>query len=147
RANLDLRLGRHRVGAALHPVHRLLHRLHLPEPVARDQFLGLGEWTVSNGTAVPGELDPLAGSAPLQALPRNHDAPLDELFVEGPHLPEHLLIAGIDLRLGLLRRLHDHHHAHRSLLSLRRASAHSYVEWSAARSTTSCENFHDAKAA
>src|SRR5262249_12997739 len=109
RADLDLRLGRHGVGAALHPLHRLLHRLHVPKPVARDQLLGLGERTVGDGTALPGELDPLAVPARLQALADEHDARLHELLVEGAHLAEHLLVAGIELRLGLLRRLHDHH--------------------------------------
>src|SRR5215813_8070822 len=60
RTDLDLRFGRHGVGAALHPLHRLLHRLHIPEPVARDQLPGLAERTVGDGTALPGELDPLA---------------------------------------------------------------------------------------
>src|SRR5262249_2928865 len=110
-------------------------------PVASDQLLGLGERTVGDGTAVPGELDPLAVSARLQALAREHDARFDELLVEGAHLLEHLLIAGRDLRLGLLRRLDDHHHAHRSPLSFRRASAHPYVEWSAPRSTISRGDF------
>src|SRR6185369_4886389 len=107
---------------------------------------GLGERTVGNATAVPGEPDPLAVLARLQALPGEHDARLDELLVEGAHLLEHLLVAGVDLRLRLFRRLHDHHHAHRSPLSFRRASAHSCVEWSAARSTISSGNFRHAKA-
>src|SRR6185436_3987008 len=31
------RLSRHRLGAAHYPLHRLLHRVHLPDPEARDE--------------------------------------------------------------------------------------------------------------
>src|SRR5688572_696296 len=46
RSDLDLGVARHRVRAALYPVDRLLHGLDLPDPVASDQLLGLGERTV-----------------------------------------------------------------------------------------------------
>src|SRR6267378_5365072 len=42
-ADLNLGVGvGHRVGTALHPLHRFVHRLHLPEPIAGNQLLGLG---------------------------------------------------------------------------------------------------------
>src|SRR5213596_1625424 len=46
--------------AALDPFDRLFLRLHLPQPEARDQLLGLGERPVDDGPLVPGELDPRA---------------------------------------------------------------------------------------
>src|SRR5690606_32631198 len=49
RADLDLAGARHRIGAALHPLHRLGHVLDLPEPIACDQLTGLGEGTVDDG--------------------------------------------------------------------------------------------------
>src|SRR5262245_37747639 len=44
--DLDHRLVAGGIRALLHPVHRLLDRLHLPDPEARDQLLGLGERAV-----------------------------------------------------------------------------------------------------
>src|SRR5215218_2813865 len=42
-ADLDLRLGTRRVRTALDPLDRLLLRLHVPDPEAGDQLLGLRE--------------------------------------------------------------------------------------------------------
>src|SRR5262249_49189844 len=52
-ANLDLGFARHRVWTPLDPRDGFLHRLHLPEPVARDELLGLGEWTIDHGAVLP----------------------------------------------------------------------------------------------
>src|SRR4051812_31593973 len=54
----DLELGffaRHRVGAALGPLERLFHRLHLPDPEAGDELLRLDEGTVDDALVAPGE--------------------------------------------------------------------------------------------
>src|SRR6516225_9646546 len=48
RANVDIRIGEHRIRALLHPLDGVLDRLHLPEPVAGDDFLGLGKWAVAH---------------------------------------------------------------------------------------------------
>src|SRR5688572_15644426 len=48
-ADLDLALPQHRVRATLDPLDRLLEGVHLPEPEAGDQLLGLGEGTVDDG--------------------------------------------------------------------------------------------------
>src|SRR5260221_13539721 len=57
-AELDLGFGvrPHRVRAALGPLDGLLLRLHLEEPIARDDFLRLGEWTVDDRAFFAGEL-------------------------------------------------------------------------------------------
>src|SRR5207244_10447130 len=58
-ADLDLCLGAgHRVGAALDPVDRLLLRLHLPQPEAGDQLLGLGERPVDDAAPLAREAHP-----------------------------------------------------------------------------------------
>src|SRR5256885_14420775 len=48
-ADLDLGILPHRIGAALDPFDRLFLRLHLPDPEAGDQLLGLGEGPVEAG--------------------------------------------------------------------------------------------------
>src|ERR1700746_1524456 len=45
---------------ALEPFDGFFHGLHLPEPVATDQFLGFGERPVDYGTFLPGKSDALA---------------------------------------------------------------------------------------
>src|SRR5262249_22452511 len=113
RADLDLRLlARHRVRAAAHPLDGLVQRLDLPDPVARDELLGLGEGSVDDGPLLSGrEAHPLALAARLEAVTVQHDPGLDQLLVELPHLGEEL--PGRHLSgLGRLRRLHNHHDAH-----------------------------------
>src|SRR5437667_1045762 len=52
--DLDLGLcARHRIRAALYPFDRLLLLLHLDQPKAGDQLLGLGEGTVDHRALVP----------------------------------------------------------------------------------------------
>src|SRR6516164_4465957 len=106
-----------RVRAALRPLERFLHRLHLPDPEPGDQLLGLGERTVHDRALLPRELDPRARRAGLEPVAREHDARLHQLLVVARHLAEHLL-ARHDPRLGILARLHDHHDPHRLLLVL-----------------------------
>ena len=47
-------------GAALEPLDRLVHRLDLPDPVAGDELLGLGERAVDDGALRAREADALA---------------------------------------------------------------------------------------
>src|SRR6478735_7725627 len=49
-ADLDLGIACHWIRAALDPFDRLFHRLALPDPETGDQFLGLGERSVDDGT-------------------------------------------------------------------------------------------------
>src|SRR5262249_58060216 len=53
---------------ALEPRDRLVHRVHLPQPEAGDQLLGLGERSVDDGRLASREPDPLALGGRLQAL-------------------------------------------------------------------------------
>src|SRR4051812_11719866 len=101
RAKLDLGLPFHGIGAALDPFDRLFHGLHLPEPEAGDQLLGLGEGPVDHRPLVGGEPHTLALRARVEPLTREHHAGFHQLFVEFPHLGEELL-AGHDTVLGIL---------------------------------------------
>ena len=101
-----------RLRAALHPFDRLGLVLHLDDPVAGDQLLGLGERPVDHAALVAGETDARTLRAWAQPGAVEHDAGLDHLLVELRHLGEHLLrrhLAG----LGILVRLDDHHETHR----------------------------------
>src|SRR5215813_9653228 len=100
---------------ALEPRDRLVHRLHLPQPEAGDQLLGLGERSVDDGRLASREPDPLALGGRLQALAGLHDAGLDQLLVEVPHLGQRLM-GRQHTRLGILGRFHDHHDSHVRLL-------------------------------
>src|SRR6476660_1669323 len=91
-ANLDLRLPGHRVGAALDPFDRLFLGTDLPDPVAGDQLLRLGERTVDHGSFLTRELDSRALRAGMQPLARDHHAGLDQLIIEIAHRGEQLLI-------------------------------------------------------
>jgi hypothetical protein len=75
----------HRTGAPTRPLDRLVHRADLPQPVAADELLRLGEWTVDDAALVARELHALGLCAPVKALARQHDASLDELLVEREH--------------------------------------------------------------
>src|SRR5690606_24042681 len=78
-------LAGHRVRALLRPFERLFHRLHLPQPEPGDELLRLRERPVDDGRLPAGELHALTFAARLQALPRQHDAGLDELLVVLAH--------------------------------------------------------------
>src|SRR4051794_10242348 len=98
-------------GHALHPLDRLLLRLHLDDPEAGDQLLGLGERPVSHGGLAVGEPDPRALRARVQALAGEQHAGLHELFVELAHRSEDLG-ARQHARLGLVVGLHQDHETH-----------------------------------
>src|SRR6516225_6340389 len=53
---------------AADPLDRLLHRLHLPQPEAGDQLLGLGEWSVGDGALAAAEAHPHTFGARVQSL-------------------------------------------------------------------------------
>src|SRR2546422_538868 len=104
--DLDLRLTGHRVRAALDPLDRLFLRLALPDPVAGDQLLRLGERSVDDGALAAREPDAGPLRARMQAVAGQHDPGLDQLLVELAHRREQLL-ARHDAGLALLRGL-DH---------------------------------------
>src|SRR6478609_2595189 len=66
-ADLDLAIALMRFRATLHPLDRLGLVLHLDDPVAGDQLLGLGKWPVDHAALVAGEADARALRARLQA--------------------------------------------------------------------------------
>jgi hypothetical protein len=73
------------------PIHGLLHRLHLEDPIARDQLLRLVKRPINDGAASPGELH----TPPLSARekPREIDkhSGLFELIVVPAHRGEQVL--------------------------------------------------------
>src|SRR5260370_23163576 len=71
---------------AREPLDRLLHRLYLPQPEPRDQFLGLGERPVDYSPLAPSELDALAPLARMEPLACEHHARLHQLFIEVLHV-------------------------------------------------------------
>src|ERR1700677_3387690 len=78
RANFDFGFTRHRVRAALQPFDGLIDGLDLPNPEARDEFLGFGERTVDDGTIWAGEPHALAMDARAQPLSREKHACFDQ---------------------------------------------------------------------
>src|SRR5579863_5195451 len=68
--DFDIRIRQHGVRAAFDPFDRLLDRPDLPDPKARDQFLGLRERAVSHRACLAGEAHALAVPARLQPFPR-----------------------------------------------------------------------------
>src|SRR5688572_4509586 len=112
-ANLDLRLGAGGgVGRALEPLDGLGERLHLDQPEAGDELLGLGEGPVDHRALVAGEPDARALRARVESLAREHHPGLDQLFVVVSHLGEELLVRK-DPCLRVLVRLDQHHESHR----------------------------------
>ena len=85
--------------------------LHLPEPEAGDQLLGLGERAVDHRALRAREPHPRALRARLQALAGQHDAGLHQLLVELAHLCEQLG-AGHHAGFRALVGLDDDHEPH-----------------------------------
>src|ERR1022692_175436 len=99
------RLERHTVG----PFDGLVHRLHLEDPVARDQLLRLGERPVDDGAVPPGELDTPPPGARVKPCEVEEHSGLLELVVVPAHRGEEFL-AG---RCARFRIPLDHqHHPH-----------------------------------
>jgi mono/diheme cytochrome c family protein len=96
---------------SLEPLDRLLLRLALPDPVARDELLAFGERPIDDGALVALEADPRAFRARLQAVSGQHHARFDELFVVLRHLGKQVLArqhAGFGF-LGCLDQDHETH--------------------------------------
>src|SRR5271154_1261108 len=55
-------------GGTLEPFHGLFDRLHLPQPVAADQFLGFAEGPVDHGALLAREFDAFALRAGTQDI-------------------------------------------------------------------------------
>jgi len=73
------------VRAAPDPLERLLHRLHLPDPVTGDELLGLRERAFDHEPFSTGEPHPLALAAGLKAFPGQQDPGPYQLLVELAH--------------------------------------------------------------
>src|SRR4051812_35173468 len=120
--DLDLAATLRRVRAALGPLDGLVERLALPQPVAGDQLLGLGERPVDDAALRTAELHARTLRAGVESLALEHHARLHELLVVPAHRGEQLLAGHLPC-LGLLRRLHHHYEPrHLSLLCRRRRS-------------------------
>src|SRR5262249_33573505 len=102
-------------GRAADPLDRFLHRLHLPEPEARDQLLGLRERPGDYGAPPAAELDAPPLSARVQSFAGEHHPRLDQFLVELAHLGENFP-TWQDARFGLLVRFYNHHDSHEGLL-------------------------------
>src|SRR5690606_7560761 len=101
----------HRVGAALDPLHRLVHVLALQEPEPRDELLGLAEWPVDDGAVGAAEADALALGAGKEAFAGQEDAGPGQLLVVLSQLLEQLL-AGHHAGFAVRGRLHNRHEPH-----------------------------------
>src|SRR4051812_49209560 len=112
----DLDLGPAVERCLLEPLDRLVQAADLPDPVARDELLGLAEGAVDDRLLLRAvEADPDALRARMEAVARQHHARADELLVEAGHrIHERLVrqLAGLGPRIAL----HEHHHAHLDLL-------------------------------
>src|SRR5215211_8236706 len=93
----------------LGPVDGLLHRLHLEDPVAGDDRLGLAEGAVDHGVLAGGELDPNALGAPMQRGEVQEYAGLRQLLVVLAHLGQELLAGQV---AGFPVSFDHHHHPH-----------------------------------
>src|SRR5918992_5298956 len=74
--------------AALHPLDRLIERLHLQNPEAGDELLRLGEWPVHDGLLSAREPDAHPLGARVKPLAREHHAGAYQLLVVLGHLVE-----------------------------------------------------------
>src|SRR5687768_6242094 len=101
----------------LDPLDRLVERLHLQDPVAGEQLLGLGERAVDHLPVAARELDAGPSRAGVKAFAAEHHARLHELLVVGGHLLQQLLARHL-ARLALLRRLDHHDDTHSRLLTV-----------------------------
>src|SRR5688500_537776 len=114
-ANLDLRIAAER--RALEPLDCLLLRLHLPDPEARDQLLGLRERAIDDRPNLSRESHARTLGAGLKAFTRQHHPRLHQLFVELAHLRQ-LFLGGHDSTFGVLVGFHQYHESHCRILIL-----------------------------
>src|SRR3984957_6176446 len=95
----------------LQPLHRLVHRPHLPHPVPRDKLLRLRKRPVDDRALFPREFHALPLRRRLQPIARQHHAGFHQLLVVLPHLGKNLRVRK-NASLGLLARLYDDHDSH-----------------------------------
>jgi len=89
------------------------HGADLPQPEAGDQFPGFGERAIDELAPRAVEAHPRAAPAGVKALASQHDPGLHQSLVVGAHRRQ-LGLGGHHPGLGIRRRLHDHHHFHRT---------------------------------
>src|SRR5690606_3546486 len=77
--DLDHRLLAGRVWNPLDPLDRLFLRLHVHQPEASDQLLGLGEGSIDDRALVPREVDACPLRARVESFTGQEDAGLDQL--------------------------------------------------------------------
>src|SRR5215831_16440605 len=82
------------VGASLDPLDGLFERLHLPEPEAGDDFLGLGEGAVNDSPVLAGEADNGAFGRGVKTVVAYQNSGFQELLVEFIHVGHELGIGG-----------------------------------------------------
>src|SRR3984957_8799754 len=108
-AQLDLHTSAER--RSLEPLDRLITRRPLPDPMARDDLLRLRERAIGDAPFAALEAYPRAPRGWVQALPRQHHARADELFVVLRHVSQKLR-AGHLARLGLRAPGDQNHETH-----------------------------------
>src|SRR5262245_51144267 len=93
------------------PFDGLLLRAYLDQPEASNEFLRFRERPIDDGAFRARVPDPRTLRAGLQALAREHDTGLDQLFVELRHVGQFLFRWQYP-RFGLLVGFDDHHESH-----------------------------------
>src|SRR5580658_1418447 len=96
---------------ALEPLDRLLHRLHVPDPIARDELLGLRERPVVHRALRPRESYALGFRRRREAIACQHHARLHELLVEFHHLRDELPARHLS-GFGVFVSGYEHHDSH-----------------------------------
>src|SRR5262245_39459596 len=112
--NLDLGLVER---GALEPFDGFFLRVHLPQPEAGDQLLGLGERAVNHDPIAGGKPDSRTLGARMESLGCEHHAGFHQLFVELPHIRQDFLVrqnAGLAVFVGF----DQHHESHRKSPSI-----------------------------
>src|SRR5215467_715456 len=99
-----------RVGASLDPLDGLFERLHLPEPEAGNEFLGLGERAVNDSAVLAGEADNGAFGRGVKTVVAYQNSGFQELVVEFVHVGHELGIGGC--AFGVFRGFDDDHESH-----------------------------------
>src|SRR6185503_13231519 len=88
RPDLDVRIARHGIRAALHPFDHFLQRPGLQDPETRHQLLGLRERAVDHRALRAAEVYPHALGSGFQSVTGEHHAGLLQLGVEPAHVLE-----------------------------------------------------------
>src|SRR5262249_29200644 len=133
-ADLDLAFFVMRIRTALHPLDRLVPRLHLPDPEARDELFRFGERSVDDRPLAAGKSHPRAFRPRVQPLAGDEHAGLGQFLVEFAHRGKKLA-ARHNARLGILAGFDQDHE---SQCRLRHFSFYRVVVWWSAESTAGC---------